>query len=75
MITARDEYETYVAKNIVGRGMSSIPPIPPLAAGDFALFFRRAADKLMALFGSYVDDILQAGTRNVKEGRTKAEDI
>ena len=34
--------------------------------GDFAIFFRRCANRLVALSGSYVDDILQAGSKETK---------
>ncbi len=34
--------------------------------GDFALFFRRETDKLVALSGSYVDDVIQAGTKKMR---------
>lgn len=37
------------------------------STGDFALLFRRIADKLVGLSGSYVDDILQAGTTQEKK--------
>lgn len=42
------------------------------ATGDFALFFRRIADKLVALLGTYVNDILQAGTQTTKRNMIKA---
>lgn len=35
--------------------------------GDFALFFRRELDNLIALSGSYVDDILQAGSPDMRQ--------
>lgn len=37
------------------------------STGDFALFFRRCADSLMALSGSYVDDIIQASPTAFKD--------
>jgi hypothetical protein len=36
------------------------------STGDFALFFRRIADKLMGLSSSLVDDLLQAGTHDFR---------
>ena len=36
------------------------------STGDFALFFRRVADKLVALSGTYVDDVIQASSRDMK---------
>ena len=36
------------------------------SSGDFALFFRRAMNKLISIFGAYVDDILQTGTQEEK---------
>lgn len=37
------------------------------STGDFSLFFRTIMDKLVSISGSYVDDILQAGTEAEKE--------
>ena len=37
------------------------------ATGDFALFFRRSADKLVTLSGCYVDDVLQASPASLKK--------
>lgn len=37
------------------------------STGDCALFFRREADKLVALSGTYVDDCLQAIDKSVKD--------
>eukprot|EP00171_Calliarthron_tuberculosum_P003375 IDg3375t1 len=37
------------------------------STSDFALFFRSVADKLVAISGAYVDDIIQAGTKEEKE--------
>ena len=34
--------------------------------GDFAIFFRRCANRVVALSGSYVDDILHAGSKETK---------
>ncbi len=36
------------------------------AKGDFVPFFRREVDKMVHLSGSYVDDVLQAGTKDAK---------
>lgn len=33
------------------------------STGDFALFFRRIANQLVALSGTYVDDVIQASTK------------
>lgn len=37
------------------------------ATGDFGLFFKTIMDKLVCISGSYVDDILQAGTAEEKK--------
>jgi Reverse transcriptase (RNA-dependent DNA polymerase) len=36
------------------------------ATGDFALFFRGIADRLVGISATYVDDILQAGTKEFR---------
>lgn len=36
------------------------------STGDVALFFRKIADGLVALSGTYVDDTLQAGPEDIK---------
>jgi Reverse transcriptase (RNA-dependent DNA polymerase) len=37
------------------------------ATGDFAVFFRRIADRLIGLSATYVDDIFRAGNNDIKE--------
>lgn len=42
------------------------------ATGDFSLFFKRVLDKLTGLSGTYVDDILRAGTKGFENTSTTA---
>jgi hypothetical protein len=40
--------------------------------GDFSLFFKRVKNKRVGLSGSYVDDVLRAGTADFLSQATKA---
>jgi transposase InsO family protein len=40
--------------------------------GDFSLFFKHIADRLVGLSGSFVDDLVRAGTLNFKANSNKA---